>query len=268
MSLEIKNTKELLDPENVRLKVLIMALPGAGKTEWISDAPNVGVAACEVGHGKGLLTVAEKNLDYIEPTSMADFDAICSGQIFKDKETIVLDSLTEMVKTFVKDDALRIPRTRGQSPKRAKGVPELDDYGVMGEITRRLLKKLIGLDKHIIATATLRFQQPDAETGRGAFLIGPDLPGQLFLGSTAMFDICLCLKTRQLLRNPKDAKSRYTERFLLTEGDGTHVVKCRWVRNGKSLLDAEEIFEKGGRGTFKYILDKIKKGCAEGAERV
>lgn len=268
MSLEVKNTKELLKPENIKLKILIMGLPGSGKTEWISEAPNVGVAACEVGHGKGLLTVAEKNIEYVEPTSMADFDAICSGQVFKEKETIVLDSLTEMTKTFVKEDALRVPRPRGQSARRARGVPELDDYGTMAEIVRRLLNKLIGLDKHIIATATLRFMQPDAETGRGAFLIGPDLPGQLFLGTTAMFDIVLCLKTRQKLRNPKDAKTRYTERYLLTEGDGTHVVKCRWVRNGRSLLDAEELFEKGGRGTFKYILDKIKKGCAEGAERV
>lgn len=266
MSLVIKDTKELINPEKLRLNILLYALPGVGKTSWAATAPTPGFAACETGQGKGLLSIAEKGLPYCEPSNISEFEAVCGGQVFKSEQTIVIDSLSEMVKTFIKDYALSIPRARGESEKRRKGVPELDDYGVMGELTRRLLRKLLDAnpDKHVVVTATERYDKPDPENGQAEILIGPDLPGQMFLGSTAMFDLVLRMRTRPALRDVKDPKSKYTQRYFLTQPDGAgSVVKCRLNSHNKPVLDREEIFDpQTGQGTFSQLLEKIARAYA------
>ena len=255
----IKNTRELINPTNFKWKVLVYGLPGGGKTEWASGAMNPGIAACESGHGKGLLSVASKGLDYIEPENTGDLDQFCSGLLFKDKDTLVLDSLSEMCRTFIKDAALAIPRAKGQSPKRSKGVPELDDYGTMGIMTQKYMRRLLAQDKHIVVTAGLKIEKPDADTGRGSFLLGPDLSGQMFLGSAAMFDTVLSLKTRQKFKNPKDAKTKFVEHYFLTEQDGMNIAKCRCNIDPKTaLLDSEEVFDiKTGQGSWQFLFDKI-----------
>ena len=262
--MELKNTLDLMDPDKLRLKVLVYSLPGTGKTEWASGAPNPGIVACETGQGSGMQTIAQKGIDFVEPKNLADFEAVCRGEFFADKDTIILDSLSEMSKTFIKDAALAIPRARGNSAKRMKGVPELDDYGVMGELTRRTLRRLLDLDKHIVVTATLRVDKPDLESGKGKLTIGPDLPGQMFMGSTAMFDLVLCMRARSVLRNPKDAKSRYTERFLMTQPNDTVIAKCRYNVDGKALLDTEEICNlETGAGSFNGMLKKVQEGFSK-----
>jgi hypothetical protein len=272
VSLVIHNTHDLITPADLKLKVLVFGLYGTGKTTFMSTFPNLGAGQCDTGHGKGLLSVASTAFDYVDLTSYADFDAFCSGTIFKDKDSQGLDSLSEMVKTFIKDKAISIPRAKGETQKRALGVPELDDFGVIGELTRKLIRKLLDIPKHIVVTAGLRIDRPDMETGQGETLIGPDLSGQMFLGSTAMFDLCLCLRTRSILRDPKDAKSRYTERYFLTENNGSGILaKNRLsVTQGKSFLPTEVIFDPSRNlGTFDYFynaaIDAYTKYLAERA---
>lgn len=264
MALQVRKTSELIDPSKFKLKVLVFAPPGTGKTEWASSAPDPGFVACETGQGKGLLTIASKGIEFVEPRTLSDIEEISNGKVFANKESIVLDSLSELSRTIVKDSALSIPRRGSDSEKRARGVPELDDYGVMAEITRKICRKFIDINKHIIVTATENIKMPDQETGRGEVQIGPDLPGQMFLGSTAMFDFVLRLRVRSKLRDPKDAKSRYAERYFITNADGVGTIaKCRSNMGGKSLLDQEEIFDLAtGQGTIPYLLEKIKKGYA------
>lgn len=271
MALVIRNSKDLIDPEKLRLKILIYGLTGTGKTLWASTAPDPGYLACETGSGNGVLTIADKAMDYAEPNSFADIEEFCSGKPFANKKSLVMDSLSEVVKRFVKEAALQIPRSKGgDSPKRAKGIPELDDYGVMGELTRRLILKLdqCNPDKHIIVTATEKYDRagPDDPPGTES-LVGPDLPGQMFLGAPAMFDLVIRLKTRQVLKNPADAKSRVTQRYLLTQPDGLgSIVKCRINSKTLPLIDKEEIFDPiAGLGTFDYIFKKIQDGYAKAA---
>jgi hypothetical protein len=175
-----------------------------------------------------------------------------------------------MVRTFIKEKALSMPRQKGESQKRALGVPELDDYGVMGELTRKLIRKLLDQNRHTVCTCGLRIDKPDPENGQGEMLIGPDLAGQMFLGSTAMFDIVLIGRTRSLLRDPRDAKSRYTERYWLTEPSGGFLAKNRLsvAEGGGSFLPAELIYDlKAGTGTFNDILGRAVRAyeeCLEG----
>jgi len=256
--LEIRSTAELIKPENFKLKILIFGLHGSGKTTFMATAQHLGAGICETGCGRGLLSVATKTFDYVELNSYEDYDAFCSGAVFKDKATLGLDSLSEAVRTIIKDKTMSIHRAKGDSAKRAAGVMELDDYGVNAELTRKLLKKLIDQPKNIVVTSGLRIDRPDMETGQGETLIGPDLSGQMFLGSTAMFDLCLCLRTRSVLRDPKDAKSRYTQRYFMTENNGSGILaKNRLsVQGGKSFLPSEVIFDpENNLGTFDYFYN-------------
>lgn len=272
MALIVKSTRKIVDPATFKWKVLIYALAGTGKTTWLKTVPNLGVAACETGEGNGLLPLADADVDYVEPTSFQDFQAICSGQVFKDKEALALDSLSDMASTFIKDHAIGM--TSGGSNRRAAGCPELQDYMVMGEITRRLIRKLLDVDKHIIVTATMKFDKPNQDEAAlvgGQTMIGPALPGQMFLGSTAMFDTVLCMRTRPVVKEVNGKKVRGVERYFITEqcetGNGLYIAKCRNSVNNKPLLDPEEVFDREtGQGSFTYLLDKILKGYAAQTE--
>ena len=205
-----------------------------------------------------MLSVASKNLAYVCPSTLGDFESICTGAIFKDKDTIVLDSLSAMVKTFIREYAISMPRRGVDSPKRKAGVPELDDYMVIAEVTRRLLSALLDLDKNIIVTALEKSEKDENGAVTG---IGPDLPGQLFLGAPALFDAAFYLKTRSKLRKLGDPLSRYTEHYLVTTNDGLHVGKNRANVNGVPPLAPEEVFDiQTGQGDFNYVYSKILAG--------
>jgi hypothetical protein len=263
MSLEVKRTNQLVT-KDMRWKVLVIGRPGVGKTTWESTAPGLGVAACETGHGSGLLSVADRDFPFIEPRSLAEFEALCTGSVagLKDCQTIALDSLTAMTRTFVKDYAVAMPAgARGNSPKRAAGIPELGDYQTMGETTRRLLSRLLEQDRNVIVTC---LERADKDENGVVNSIGPDLPGMMSVAAPAMFDTVLFLKTRRRLANPLDKKSEYVERYFITQNDGMHVAKCRNVHNGKPLLAPEEVFDlKTGQGSWQYLYDKILAGYAE-----
>src|SRR6266403_1045805 len=264
MALIVRNSRELVDPKNLLLKILLIAMPGFGKTTFLSGCPNIGVGVSETGHGKGLLSVATKEVDFCEVNNYQDFDSFCSGTVFKEKETLGLDSLSDMAATFIKDKALSFPRTKGDSPKRAAGVLELDDYGVVAELTRKLTKKLIDQPKHIVATSGLRIDKPDPDNGQGEMLIGPQFPGQMFLGSTAMFDLVLIGRTEQRLRDPKDGKTRYTARYWLTSGRGGFLAKNRLSTGVGSFLPEQLDYDlETGSGTFNDILSRAKAAYAK-----
>jgi hypothetical protein len=76
-----------------------------------------------------------------------------------------------------------------------------------------------------------------------------------------MFDFVLRLRTRSLLRNPLDAKSRYSQRYFQTNQQPGIIAKCRAQVDKKPLLDAEEIFDlETGQGGFPSLLAKIVAG--------
>ncbi len=271
MSLEIRNSADLIKPENLKFKVLIYSPPGGGKTTFASTAPNPGIAACETGQGKGIVSVADRNLDYVEPSSYQEIDQFCSGGLFRDKETLVVDSLTEMTRTFIKDYALsQVSRKHGDSEKRALGIPELDDYMAMAELTRRLMRKLLDQPKHIVVTAVEAGYEPPVidmkhpDRNRAERIGGPDLPGVMRVAAPAMFDIVLRLVVRPRLLDNNNPKSRVNERFILTELDDKHAGKNRIVIAGKSVFPPEVPFNLDtGSGTFGWFLNRFIEAQAK-----
>jgi hypothetical protein len=255
LSLVVKKTRAIIDPANFKFKILLYGLPGIGKTEWLSTAPDIGIAACETGIGKGLLTIAQKDLEYVEPSNLAELESFCNASVFKDKQSIGLDSMSWMSKSFIREAALAIPRKQGDAQKRAQGVPEIDDYQVMAEISRRLLAKLLERNQHLIVTAT----EKSIDTADGGTMYVPDLPGALALTCTAMFDFVFRMRTRQKFADRTKPESRYVERYLVTQPDGlSTLAKCRPNNIEKALLPSEVVFDRRtGEGSFPWCLAKI-----------
>lgn len=257
MSLALKNTRDLVKPENFKAKILVYAMPGSGKTTFLGTAKDVLIGACETGEGSGLLPLADKGINYTQLSSYDDFGVFCSGAFTKKVEAegtkvdvLGLDSLSDMARTFIKDKALSFPRKQGDSQKRHAGVPELDDYGVIAELTRRHLRMLIEQGKHVVVTALMKFDKADPEKGETDSWIGPDLAGQMFLGAPAMFDLVLCL------RSEKGAKGRI--RYFITDTEGSYIAKCRPSLVNVQLLDKREPFNlETGEGTFPRLMEKI-----------
>lgn len=268
-------TTELASPEKHRWKVLVVGKAGVGKTEWAATATDVGIAACETGVGSGLLTLAHKpGIMAVVPTAFLDLRAVCYNtyEPFMKKQSRALDSLTAMTKTFVKDHVLSAFPSRNpkEAARRQAGVLVGLDYGDVADTVRTLLTKLLAIDAHIVVTALEKTEKTEEGV---VTAIGPDLPGQLFLGAPALFDTVMYLKSRKILKDPRDPKSAYLERYFITSNDGVHIGKDRNSAGGKSFLDMEEIFvppdsKTGfeGRGTFPQLYAKILAGHKTASE--
>lgn len=267
--MEVRNTRNIIKPENYNWKVLVVAPTGLGKTTWVSTAPDVGIAACETGEGGGTLSIVNAGVDFVEPRTFADFRSICYDTFapFQKKRTIALDSLSYMTKSFIKEHVLasfpsRNPR---EAMRRQAGVLVGLDYGDVSEVTRNLLNALLNQKKHIVVTTLAKTEKDDSGVVTG---IKPDLPGALADGAAAMFDSVLFLKARKLLRDPKDPKSAYMQRYFITQTDGVHLAKDR-NNSGKPFLNAEEVFDKEtGQGSFMDLLNKILAGHAAASSAV
>lgn len=263
MSLLIENSRDLLTKEVFKLKVLGYSPSGFGKTEFAATAPNPIFGLCDTGHGKGLLTIADKGLPYTKITTYNQLEEFCSGVGLEQYDTIVLDAFDFAADTFLKDHALTIPRTRGgESKKRAMGIPELDDYQSMAELERRCLAKLLGQPKHIYVNCAMDYYSPP-DNEKAERIGGPSLPGAMRLGASAMFDVVLRLFIRDVLIDPKDAKSRIKQRVWQCEGDGKYLAKSR-LKNGKqNVFPPEVVFDlEKGTGTFAWFLTEANKAYA------
>ena len=262
--MEVKNTRDTVKSENYNWKVLLVADPGIGKTTWAATAPDVGIAACEPGEGSGTLSIVKAGVDFVEPRTFADFRSICYDTFapFQKKRSIALDSLSYMVKSFVKEHVLSAfpAKNPREAMRRQAGIPSGFDFGEIAELTRNLLNALLGQKKHVIVTALAKYEKDD----NGIVVrIKPDLPGALGDAAAAMFDSCMYLKVRKLLKDPRDPKSAYMQRYFVTQADAVHLAKDR-NNSGRPFLDAEEVFDKdSGKGSFPDLLDKILKGHAD-----
>ena len=217
-----------------------------------------GIAACDKGTGSGLLPIADKGFEYIEPESLLDLEKFVKGEVFKDKKILALDNLSTMARTLVKEAALAIPRN--SDAVRRFGVPDMKDYGVIAEIVRRILVTMIDAnpDKHILVFAHERYDRPNETDAPGTeSLVGPDLAGQLFLAAPSIFDFVFRLRLRTFLTNPADAKTKISQRYLQCAAQQGVLTKCRAHVEGKTVLTEEIVDLKTGEGSFPSIVNKL-----------
>lgn len=263
--MDVKKLSDLVAPGALKWKVLLVGKPGVGKSTWLSGVEGIGIAACETGHGSGMLSAAHTanaTAEMVEPKNFVDFRTICLDTFapFQKKQAVGLDSLTAMTKGFIKDHVLSTfpSKNSREAMRRQAGVPTGFDYGDIADVTRTLLNYLLAQQKHVVVTALEKTEKDDNGI---VTAIGPDLPGALGTSAAAMFDSVLYLKVRRMVRDPRDPKSVYYERYFITQSDGVHVSKDRNSSGSKPFLNHEEIFDPStGRGTFADLFGKITAG--------
>ncbi len=257
----VRNTANLITPAT-RICLLVYAMAKMGKTTLAATLDKVTkkylgkptiVVACEPADGGGTMTIQDAGVDFVQPADLNDFNKILAALQTETKYGgVVLDSASEIVKTFIQPYALRFP-SKMKDPRREAGVPARDDYQTMGEELRKKINQLVRLTahpdlnvrKHLVVTALIK-EKYDQE-GNTLLRIGPDLPGAMADTSTAMFQTVATIKVKErVVKDESGRPSRQRQRMLVTEGDGVWVLgdrtHCFPVEGPMDLL---EIWEGG-----------------------
>jgi hypothetical protein len=262
---EIRSTGEIISPA-LRLCAMMWSQPKFGKTKWAAGLDKVTkrwynkptlIIAVEAADGGGTATIAQENVDYVEPRSLSDFQGIVSAlQTDTTYGGIVLDNASDLVKRYIQPEALKLPYEKGSAPaSRMKGVPAQGDYQTMGEMLRTELNKLVNLTKrdtpesirkHLIVTA-LQYEKTNRE-GTSTISIGPALPGQMADTASAMFQTMLTLEIEtKVVPNPANPKEtiRIYPRVVVSEADGKKILGDRFkIFPPRGPFSLEEVWEK------------------------
>lgn len=166
MAIKIQNTSDI---EIDSVKCVVYGAAGSGKTRLAASAPRPLIISAEAG----LLSLADEKVDFIEVTSLKDWDDVyrfvkTSAEANK-YETICLDSLSEIAEVLV-----------------AELKPQFKDgrqaYMALADAMMPMLRKFRDLKgKHTVFTAKMVVLQ-DEESGRVTdeiMLPGKVLPSQV-----------------------------------------------------------------------------------------
>jgi phage nucleotide-binding protein len=202
MAINLKSTKAL---HQNGVKLLVYGPAGAGKTSLIPALPKPIVLSAE----GGLLSIAGKDIPYIEIKSMADIrDAyrfLSESGESQGYKSVAIDSISELAEVV-----LGAEKRASKDPRQAYGA--MQDQ--MGDFVRAF-RDLPG--RHVMMTAKLEKSQD--ETGR--ILYAPSMPGQK-MGQTLpyFFDEVLALRVDR-------DQAGALRRTLLCDTDGAWVAKDR-----------------------------------------
>lgn len=240
--LQVNNTANLLN-KDTRFASLLYAGAKFGKTTMAAtldvlcketlDKPAIYVAL-ESSDGGGTMSVREKGLDYIAPSTYDEMQKLIEALIeSQDYGGVVIDSATEYVELFLKPYALKFP-SRERTMVRSAGVPERSDYQTMGEKMRQDFNRLLRMTrnpdsrkrKHLVITA-LEKERTDDSGNVTAIL--PNLPGAMATAATAMFQTVGSIKIVNSIEKDSAGKStRIATRWFSTSGDGIRVAGDRF----------------------------------------
>jgi len=166
MAIKIRNTKDF---EVDSVKCVVYGAAGSGKTRLAASAPTPLIISAEAG----LLSLAGTNIDFIEVTSLKQWDEVYkyvkSSHEAKHYETICLDSLSEIAEVLVAE-----LKPQFKDPRQA--------YGSLADSMMPMLRKFRDLPrKHTVFTAKM-IVAVDEENGRitdELMLPGKVLPAQV-----------------------------------------------------------------------------------------
>lgn len=225
MAINVKSTK---DVHTNGIKLVLYGASGSGKTVMASTAPNPIYISAE----KGLLSLADKDIPYIEVKTLKSMDEAYKYCKDSDYETIVVDSISEVTQACL-DEFKKDMIKNSASGK----IDARQAYGKVAESIGNLIRNFRDIDgKNVVFIAKERkIEDDDAGTiTYEAYLPGRVLPFDL----PYLVDEVICLQM-----------SRKGERFIQTVGDFKRICKDR-----SGTLANPEL------PNFKVIFDKIKAG--------
>jgi len=196
---------------STKLKVMIYGEPGVGKTTFASSSPNPLIIDVERG---SRTLVGKENVDVLEYVSIEQVEATIKylkddSPAFKDYDTIVFDSLSEMQRRLLDQQLGKASKALGSQLYKA-------DWDIWGENTQRLrslMSAFRDIDKNLIVTAQAK-QDQDATTNIMSWR--PDLTPKLAATVAGLFDVVGYLRI--------DSKG---ERILQVQPSKTVLAKTR-----------------------------------------
>lgn len=183
--------------KEIKIKVLINGLSGAGKTTQVTKVKEAGYKPLVISFESGLLSIAGKSIDFIDGTKddegnvipkesritrlMEIYKYILSDECKKNYDTIYLDSLTEICQCMF--DALK------------KEFPERKDnlvlYGELGQKMRDLIKAFRDIPHyHVVFTCLSKIEKDEL----GKRYVGYDLIGSIADKLPQFYDECFYLR--------------------------------------------------------------------------
>lgn len=191
------------------IKMLLCGEPGAGKTLMSSTFPNPLYISAE----GGLMSIADRNLPYIEVESVNDLLNI-KNVLDQDREvraevlgieidTVVLDTIDEIQKIFIQE--------RLKTEKKAAMV--LQDWGWLNEQMQAVVRGFRNLDMHVVFTCHLK-EQTDGDSGKS--WVKPALQGGIADAIAGYVDLSVAIDAKLDTKVVGDSVQRVQSRTLHT----------------------------------------------------
>jgi hypothetical protein len=270
----IGNTAKVIN-EHTKLCMLLYCRPKLGKTVAAATLDELTrkfcggrktlFIACESADGGGTMSIQDKGVDYVMPSSFAELCSVIAAlQADRTYAGVVLDNVTDVVKRFIMPQALKMPYEKGSAPaSRAMGVPAQGDYQTAGEMLRSRLNELMNLTrskdvaarKHLIVCA---LEKEKTDRDGNLRKIQPDLPGAMAEDAAGMFQTVASLEIRTRIADvdstdKKKGTHRISDRVLVTSADGIKILGDRtgaFSKEGPTNL--AEVWEK-------YFIPRIEE---------
>jgi hypothetical protein len=234
MALEIRRAGE---QDYTRwVKMLVAGHPGAGKTRFASQWPNVLYAAAEAN----LMSVRDRGPAVIDIKSSAqllelrqilaqprDVRAKVLGKAFGmeafDVQTIVVDTVDEVARLLIRE---RLQANR-------KDAMQIADWGWLGDQLRGITRGFRTLpDLHVLLNVHLKGTE-DSETGRT--VIGPAIQGAMGDEIPGYVDLAFRLVARPTTKVVDGQTIREVVRYFQTYPDAQH----EWIKDCSGCLPLE-----------------------------
>lgn len=151
-------------PTSHKVKAVIYGASGSGKTTFAGNAKKAIFASAE----GGLLSIADKNVDYVEIKSLQDLIEMRNYLSTQkhDFETVIIDSITEI------NDIIKL-----EIEKKTGKAMQLQDWGTLQKRIVEVLRSFRDLDMNVLFIAQEKEASKD-ENGVSAKLV-PNLNGDM-----------------------------------------------------------------------------------------
>ena len=164
MTVEIKSSRHKLH----YVKLCVYGQAGVGKTVLCATAPKPLIISAEAG----LLSLADRDVDIIEITSLGELREAFAIAQKAEHETICIDSISDVAEQVLD---LKMDELEKAAKETGKLMDPRQGYGKLAIEMMRLTRAFRNLNKHIIFTAKLGSIEDDLK-----IKYGPMLPGKQY----------------------------------------------------------------------------------------
>lgn len=178
--LPIKNLKEVKNEGNVNVNMVIYGDSGVGKTTFASTAAADG-KVLYIDSEAGANFIDDKyadNIDLLKLDNINLLDEVLKPENIKEYKTVVLDSVTEIMKKMV------------DKIKGSKDKPSLADWGTVITNMETYFRRFRDLDKNVIMVALTQEKVDEDMILKRPSLSGKNLPADII----GLVDICLFIE--------------------------------------------------------------------------